>query len=194
MDDIAVRYRFREGGWVPQADDHQGIRPESRAFEGYEPGQNGLIFGPQGSLRASARDLSRFMLMLMNDGSWNGWRILNKETVDRMLAEEWAFDGMNGNDADRFFHSYGLAVHRTLNNDNADVVFPDRKMTGHTGDAYGLLSGMYFDRTSGTGIVFITNGGRQITDKGVKSAFYKIEEDAYTTAFRFVKKLESKYP
>jgi CubicO group peptidase (beta-lactamase class C family) len=54
MDDIAVLYRFREGAWVPQTDDYQGIRPESRASEGYQTGQNGLVFGPQGSLRASA--------------------------------------------------------------------------------------------------------------------------------------------
>jgi len=194
MDDIAVLYRFKEGAWVPQADDHQGERPESRAYEGYQLGQNGLLFGPQGSLRGSARDLYRMANMLMNDGTWNGYRILKKETVDLMLANQWTYNGSNGNTSKDFFHSYGLAIHRTLNQDNADIVFPDRKMTGHPGDAYGLLSGMYFDRGSRSGIVFITNGGKQITSKGQQTAFYKIEEDVYATAYLFLKMLESAFP
>ena len=194
IDDIAVLYRCREGFWLPQADDYQGLRPQSRAFEGYQNGQNGLIFGPQGSLRASTQDLYRFMLMLMNDGTWNGQRILKKETVDMMLASEWTFDMENGNNSDNFFHSYGLATHRTTNRDTADIVFPDRNMAGHPGNAYGLLSGMYFDRASGTGIIFITNGGKQVITSGKKSAFYRVEEDTYSTAYRYIKKLEAKFP
>ena len=62
------------------------------------------------------------------------------------------------------------------------------------GDAYGLLSGMYFDKKSKTGIIFITNGGKQITNKGLKTAFYKIEEDVFATAYKFLKKLESQFP
>jgi CubicO group peptidase (beta-lactamase class C family) len=193
MDDIAVLYRFRDEGWTPQADDHQGERPASRAFEGYQPGHNGLIFGPQGSLRSSARDLASFMLMLMNDGSWNGHRILQKETVNIMLDKQWAFDGSNGDTDDGLFYSYGFAVHRT-GQDATDIVFPDRKMVGHPGDAYGLLSGMYFDKKTSTGLIFITNGGKRITQKGTRTAFFKVEEDAYATAFSFVKKLESRFP
>jgi CubicO group peptidase (beta-lactamase class C family) len=193
VDDIAVLYRFREGAWVPQADDYQGERPESRAFEGYRVGQNGLIFGPQGSLRSSARDLSRFMLLFLNDGTWNGHRLLNKETVEMMMAEAWTYDGTNGRPYDDLILSYGLGVHRTLNRDSADIVFPDRKMAGHPGDAYGLLSGLYFDKESGTGIIIITNGGKQITSKGVESAFYKVEEDAYSAAYKYLNKLETEF-
>ena len=167
MDDIAVLYRFKDGKWTPQADDYQGERPESRAFEGYQAGQNGLIFGPQGSLRASAQDLARIAYMLMNDGTWNGHRILKKETVNMMLDDQWTYNGNNGNTDSDFFHSYGLAIHRTLNQDSSDMVFPDRKMAGHPGDAYGLLSGLYFDKKSRTGIIFISNGGKQIANKGV---------------------------
>jgi CubicO group peptidase (beta-lactamase class C family) len=194
MNDIAVLYRFIDGKWTPQADDYQGKRPASRAFAAYEAGQNGLIFGPQGSLRASAQDLSRIAFMLMNDGTWNGHRILKKETVMTMLDEQWTNDGNNGDTGGDFFHSYGLAIHRTLNQDSSDMVFPDRRMTGHPGDAYGLLSGLYFEKKSKAGIVFITNGGKRITDKGVKTAFYKVEEDVYATAYQFLKKLESHFP
>jgi hypothetical protein len=67
-------------------------------------------------------------------------------------------------------------------------------MAGHPGDAYGLLSGLYFDKKSRTGIIFISNGGKQIANKGVKTAFYKVEEDVYATAYQFLKKLESRFP
>ncbi len=97
--------------------------------------------------------------------------------------------GTNGNTGDGFFQSYGLAIHRTLNKDSTDMVFPDRQMTGHPGDAYGLLSGMYFDKDSKTGIVFITNGGKYITNKGLQTAFYKVEEDVFATAFKLSKNL-----
>jgi CubicO group peptidase (beta-lactamase class C family) len=105
MDDIAVLYRFKDGKWTPQADDYQGERPESRAFEGYQAGQNGLIFGPQGSLRSSAQDLARIAYMLMNDGTWNGHRILKKETVNMMLDDQWTYNGNNGNTDSDFGHS-----------------------------------------------------------------------------------------
>jgi CubicO group peptidase (beta-lactamase class C family) len=192
-ENIAVLYRFREGAWVPQADDYQGGLPESRAYEEYQVGQNGLLFGPQGSLRGSARDLFRMAGMLINDGRWNGNRILKKGTVDMMLANQWAYNGSNGNTSNDFFHSYGLAIHRTLNRDSADIVFPDREMAGHPGDAYGLLSGMYFDKGSRSGIIFITNGGKQITASGQQTAFYKVEEDVYAEAYLFLKMLESRF-
>jgi len=194
MDNIAVLYRFKEGAWVPQADDYHGIRPESRAFERYKAGQNGLIFGTQGSLRGSARDLSRMAYMLINGGTWNGQNILKRETVEMMLDEQWTYDGKNGNTGSDFFHSYGLAIHRTHLRDSYDMVFPDRKMAGHPGDAYGLLSGMYVDKNSKTGIIFITNGGKQITTKGLRTAFNKVEEDVFTSAYQFLKKLESQFP
>lgn len=193
MDDIAVLYRFVDGAWTPQADDYQGIHPASRAFEGYRPGQNGLVYGPQGSLRSSARDLARFMQMLMNDGSLEGQQIMKKETANLMMEEQWHFEGNNGDTGGGLFLSYGLAVHRT-GQGSTDAVFPDRTMVGHPGDAYGLLSGMYFDRKTRTGIIFITNGGRQLTTKGSNTSFFKVEEDAYATAFSYVRKLESRFP
>ncbi len=111
-----------------------------------------------------------------------------------MMDRQWTYDGKNGNTGDDFFHSYGLAIHRTLNQNSSDIVFPDRKMVGHLGDAYGLLSGMYFDTKSKTSVILITNGGKQITNKGLQTAFYKVEEDVYASVYKFMKKLESQFP
>ncbi|HIX55231.1 MAG TPA: serine hydrolase, partial [Candidatus Sphingobacterium stercoripullorum] len=47
---------------------------------------------------------------------------------------------------------YGLALL-----ENTDII-PGVTLVGHTGDAYGLYSNMYFDPAIGLGIVAITNG------------------------------------
>ena len=126
MDDIAVLYRIKDGKWTSQADDYQGIRPGVKSLPRLPGRSEWLDFGPQGSLRSSARDLAIFAKMLMNDGTWNSHRILKKETVNMMMDRQWTYDGKNGNTGDDFFHSYGLAIHRTLNQDSSDIVFPDR--------------------------------------------------------------------
>ena len=77
-----------------------------------------------------------------------------------------------------FFHAvhrkvfpYGFGIHRLTNRDSADIIFPDRLMAGHPGIAYGLLSDMYFDRDTKSGIVFITNGSKKDFTYGAKTTF-----------------------
>jgi CubicO group peptidase (beta-lactamase class C family) len=61
IDDVAVLYRNLDDGWTPQADNFQGVKPEPANLDGYVPGTNGLLFGPQGSLRVSVLDLAKIM-------------------------------------------------------------------------------------------------------------------------------------
>lgn len=186
LNDLAVLYRYSEGQWTPQADDYRGEQPEPRVFEGYQLGQNGLIFGPQGSLRSSARDLAAFARMLMNGGTLDGRQVLKASSVDLMLSNHWTFNGENGDTWDAFWQSYGLGVHRLLNRDSADIIFPDRTMAGHPGIAYGLLSDMYFDPATRTGVVFITNGSKQDYEYGPGTAFYRVEEEVFRILFGYL--------
>ena len=130
---MAVLYRFAEGEWRTQADDYKGEKPKERIFPNYQLGQNGLIYGPQGSLRSSAKDLAIFAQVLLNGGTWKGKKILKKESVDLMLSKHWTYEEKNGDTWDNFFLSYGLGIHRTLNKAKADLIFPDRRMFGHPG-------------------------------------------------------------
>ena len=191
VEDLAVLYRYENGEWIPQVDDYKGKIPEPRVDSlNYNLGQNGLLFGPQGSLRCSAKDLAEIIYMFFNDGSWNEIQILKKETVDLMLSDQWTYNGNNGDTWEDFFLSYGLGIHRTLNKSNADIIFPDRKMTGHPGIAYGLLSDMYFDRSTKTGIIFITNGSKIEYKYGKETTFYQVEEDVFQTFYPILKKIE----
>lgn len=78
--DIATLYRKRNNGswdangpWYAQGpDQYEGQRPEAQFTEQeldeYTLGDNGTLFGPQGSLRASAEDLTKLMQMFINKG------------------------------------------------------------------------------------------------------------------------------
>lgn len=191
-EDLAVLYIYKDGHWMPQADAYSPELPQSRAFEGYSLGQNGLLFGPQGSLRSSAKDLAAIALMFMQDGRYNDHHILKKETVNLMLKSQWAYNGTNGDTWENFFLSYGIGTQQTLNTLKGDMIFPDRNMVGHAGIAYGLLSDMYFEKDKNSGIVFITNGSKMSFQYGKNTSFYQVEEDVFKTVFPYLQAIERK--
>lgn len=169
INDLSLLYRKKEDKWIPQVDNYKGEKPVERKLENYKVGDNGLLFGPQGSLRASAKDLAAFILMFLNEGKFNGKQILQKSTIDLMLKSYWIKSGDNGNGYDGMYAEYALG------NSTTESLIPGEKMTGHSGDAYGLLSNMYFSRDKKFGIVFIANGG--VWKKGKTSGWFSAEEE-----------------
>ena len=190
IDSLAVLYRYNDEVWQPQTDNHQGQILKSRSFDGYKVGQNGLLFGPQGSLRSSAIDLAKFSLMLINDGNYNGSQILKAQTVQTMLQSHWVYNGTNGDTWENLYLSYGFGTHQTLKSEQGNFVFPDRDMVGHPGVAYGLLSDMYFDKKSKSGIVFITNGSKRKFQQGESTFYYQVEEDVFKAVYPYLNTLE----
>lgn len=171
INNVAVLYRKSGANWVAQTDNYNGVKPPPRNLSSYVIGTNGVIFGPQGGLRISTNDLSKFMMTIMNDGILGGVRILNDTTVDRMLNPNWIYNGSNGNNYYGIFNTYAFGNHRTTN------LLPGELLFGHPGEAYGLISDMYFSKVKDYGIIFITNGG--VWGSGNYSGWYNIEEDVY---------------
>ena len=151
--DVAALYRKEKRRWTPQADDYGGVKPAPREIGDYVVGTNGAIFGPQGGVRIGANDLARFMIMLKNGGRLGAVRVLGAKAVERMLEPIWTFSGTNGEDESGVHRAYGLGIQRT------GTLLPGETLVGHSGNAYGLVSGMYFSPAGDTGIVFMTNGG-----------------------------------
>ncbi len=52
------------------------------------PGYEMVPAAPAGALAATATDMSRFMLTLLNGGTWDGQKILNAETLATMLSPQ----------------------------------------------------------------------------------------------------------
>lgn len=174
INNIAVLYRNGN----PQADNYNGGYPEPFDSTGYYVGSNGLVFAPQGGLRISAKQLLKFMNLHLNYGYINNEQMLDSTTISDMQATHWDYDGNNGDNYYSLFNRWGLGFHLTTNTPYGDVVFDTVPMVGHPGEAYGLISDMYFDQNKKFGFVFITNGyySGGAYEFGDSSAFYKPEE------------------
>ena len=84
------------------------------------------VFSPTGGMKISAADLARYMTMHMKHGKYNGARIISKKSSRIMQTTVAEKEG------------YALALMHT------DKLIPGKKLTGHTGSAYGLYSAMFF--------------------------------------------------
>lgn len=100
--------------------------------------------GPAGGLFISMLDLSKLMILLMNDGVVANQQLLSKETVDLMLQIHYLGPNLN-------YSAKGLQL-RILD-------FEKKIFKGHTGSAYGVISYLFFNKEENIGICFITNGG-----------------------------------
>ena len=96
-------------------------------------------FYPAGGLYSTVSDLSHFLIAHMNEGIYNGTRILKKDTVDFMHEIQ------PGNQI-----GYGLAwMHVYLNGIS---------LSGHAGDLYGIDTWMLYNTTQDIGVIYFANG------------------------------------
>ena len=180
---------------IAQKDDLHGTRPGCPVIapddgncdlSRWHAGENGALFSPQGGLRISAHDLATIGRLLLNDGTLDGVRILDPESVRMLTTPVWTFNGQNGKVIEEdeptrgsFFCRYGLAMQHLASGDGKtcrDDLFGDgRKRIGHGGNAYGLLSGLWIDRVAGTGVAHFATGVAADAS-GEHSGFSVVEE------------------
>lgn len=135
---FATLYEYDSAsGFQPSRDAYASRR---KAMANYVMGYSTPIFSPTGGMKISAPDLARYMIMHMNKGEAGGVRIISKRSAKTMQKKVASKLG------------YALAIM------NRDDVIPDKMMTGHTGNAYGLYSAMFFQPKEKFGFVVITNG------------------------------------
>lgn len=175
---------YRAG--APTKDNHRGsvpVCPVTPAVDGtcnlsiWRAGRNGATFSPQGGLRISARGLARIGRMILNRGMLDGHRVLQPHSVALLETPLWSYNGMNGETDNGFHCSYGLGVEflATPHADCRDDPFGDGKRRfGHAGEAYGLKSGLWIDRASGTGVAYYSTDVPAVPGK--RSAWSLTEE------------------
>lgn len=183
---------YRASGEVAK-DDLRGQLPECPVvpapdgrcdLSGYVPGDNGALFSPQGGLRISMRDLARIGQMLARHGKG----FVSRRAYGELVRVHWRFDGANGlgedGAASGFFCAYGLAMHPigTARPPCRDDLFGDGvPRLGHSGDAYGLKSGLWWDPRSGRGLAYFTTEVAPNAPAG-RTAFSAREEDLVARA------------
>jgi len=167
-------------------DDLKGLRPPCPVvpaanggcdLAGYRLGSNGALFSPQGGLRISVRDLAKVGAMLLRRGRLaDGRRFLGEASLAELERLHWRFDGANGDTEENFYCGYGLAVQILASCAPKDDPFADGiPRLGHAGDAYGLRSGLWIDRSTGRGIAYFATGLGDDPPRG-RSSYRSIEE------------------
>ncbi|MBR2179715.1 MAG: beta-lactamase family protein [Selenomonadaceae bacterium] len=135
----------------------------------YKVGTNATIFSPTGGLRISFEELSHCLQMLMNDGIYNGRQIISKGLLDEMMSLQWVYNGNNGDNYGVMFN-YGLGMYKIEGGSDARLCKDyDIDFIGHSGEAYGLISGLYFIPNTMSGVLFMTNGTAVEPDINPKS-------------------------
>jgi len=186
IDDVATLYRKREkdgeerwdpqGPWIAQADDFGHEAPAAPpGLAAYQPGTNGTVFGPQGSLRISTADLARIMLMLMHGGRDGSRQILAPQTVAAMFGRQWTLHsaGLNGSangDGGSYrglYHAWGLGNQHFTDTSivRGDHASGDRLVegggftgVGHLGWSWGLNALFVFDPGTRNGMIYVSTG------------------------------------
>ncbi|MBN1861032.1 MAG: beta-lactamase family protein [Candidatus Thermoplasmatota archaeon] len=97
-------------------------------------------FYPAGGLYSTVSDLSHFLIAHMNNGVYNGTRILQNDTVSLMHTFQ------PGNSL-----RYGLAWMQTQISNKLTA-------SGHAGDLHGVDTWMLYNETDDTGIIYLANG------------------------------------
>lgn len=150
----------------------------------YRLGRHGAGFSPQGGLRISANGLARIGVMLLRRGDG----FLKPASLARLEAMT-PVHPTSGEGTGGFFCEYGAAMHSNGGpalRDPAcrDDLFGDGRLRlGHSGDAYGLRSGLWFDLERGQGIAYFTTQVPE-GEKGERSAYSAAEERLVDAARR----------
>ena len=116
-------------------DNGTGSNPDNlTTFENY-----GYSDYPAGQLRASSNNLGKFMQMYLNDGIFNGTRILEPETIS--LIKNIQFPAINSQQALIWYYK------------NSD----ERYLFGHNGGDIGSLTEMFISFENDIGVVLLSN-------------------------------------
>jgi CubicO group peptidase (beta-lactamase class C family) len=110
-------------------------------------------FYPAGGLYSTVSDLSHFLIAHMNEGVYNGTRILKKETVELMHEMQ------PGNNI-----GYGLAWMHT-------AISPRLTASGHAGDLHGVDTWMLSTSAENMGVIYLANGNPAYSLSPLKGLF-----------------------
>ena len=163
---------------MPNCDNYPGGTIPQRNLTGYTVGDNAVIYGPQGSLRASVSHLTNYAIMLANGGKTKqGKQVISEESSKQILKPRDQFHGaMSGSKND--FHTYGLGIFTTTYR-SSDILISHEVVKGHTGAAYNLISAQHF--WGGYTLTYAINGALN-GYKSVANSIYEYERVAIHTA------------
>ena len=184
------------GDWVATLDDYEVQPPKNsiRVQNPYAPdaygsfdvtnyviGTNATTFAPAGGLRLSFDDLSQALQLLINHGK----PLISQESFDAMINPHWTFDGTNGYTFGGVMENYGLGTYQIGGTSKARLCKDYAiDLIGHSGEAFGVVSGLYFIPNTQSGVAFMINGAT--LEAGKFSAGYACEEAVMNPVCKYI--------
>ena len=150
---------------------------EGKILSDYEIGTNGLVFSPQGGLRANIIHLVKLAQVFSGIVP-----LLKAKTLADIIKPQWTFNGENGEGEiengveSGAFLSFGTGIHRIIKSNNSPITGLNCELIGHYGQAYGLLGGLWLNPTNGKGFAWFINGSLDSPQNGAHSGVTLIEE------------------
>jgi len=128
------------------------------------PGGSGSSFA--GGLTISANDQAKLLGLLANDGTYQGLRLLSKDSVALMET--------------RFDQILSDGTYQALPLRSQDDIYGRDRLYYHTGSAYGVYNFMSYDPETGDGIVVLSSGASASKDgNGIYAVCGNIAEYFY---------------
>lgn len=112
------------------------------------PGSSGTSFA--GGLTISAKDQAKLLGLLANDGTYQGLRLLSRESVELMET--------------RFDQILSDGTYQALPLRSQDNIYGRDRLYYHTGSAYGVYNFMSYDPETRDGIVVLSSGASAAKD------------------------------
>lgn len=162
----AAAVRMVDGRWTPQVDASVPPYPAPTLsiapgadLAAYRSGDNGFVFSPQGGLRLSLMDMDRLARMFVRHGEG----VTSRAALEAMQTRAWTLDREHPNgDLGGVFQSYGLGCETPVGTSapSGDAFFGagTGDWRGHSGDAYGWMTGLFWNRRDGRTLVWAVNG------------------------------------
>ncbi|MEL6237775.1 MAG: serine hydrolase domain-containing protein [Pseudomonadota bacterium] len=119
-------------------------------LDDYVPGTNASVFSPQGGVRIGMEHLAEIgrQLMIADNGEFLSARALSRFGKSLLIGQNFEQD---------FFCTYGLGLQliNMPNRECLDKLFAGETMyIGHSGEAYGLQSGLWFAEDGKSGFAY----------------------------------------
>jgi len=156
----AAGCRWDGSAWRAQVDAHPPPAPEPALYraEGdvaltvadYRLGENGFAFAPHGGLRLSLGDMDVLAQLFAA-----------APEARTQAGAAWMFtpEAVNGETADGFYQAYGLGTQVPLGRSEDAFFGPDSgEWRGHCGDAYGWMTGLWWNTRARATLVYAING------------------------------------
>lgn len=123
-----------------------------------------------GNLWIKVTDLTKLLICLCGNGSYNGVSILAEDTVLAMREDQQGKGSVTGNSI------YALGIERVTS------LLPNRLAYGHQGMSRGMMANAYFDPQTSLCFVVITNGCNQARENTISLLARNLAPLAYDIA------------